>query len=62
MLVLVLQKDGREGFTGIQLRLTLYQIRTLNCLILSLTIPLNRMSNKTLIVGSALVVSLKTTM
>jgi len=26
---LVLQKDGREGFAGIQLHLTLHQIRTL---------------------------------
>jgi hypothetical protein len=30
MLFLVFQKDGREGFAGIQLRLTLHQIRTLN--------------------------------
>jgi len=29
MLSLVLQKDGREGFPGIQLRLTLHQIQTL---------------------------------
>jgi hypothetical protein len=29
MLFLVLQKDGREGFAGIQLRLILYQIWTL---------------------------------
>jgi hypothetical protein len=29
MLFLVFQKDGREGFAGIQLRLTLQQIRTL---------------------------------
>jgi hypothetical protein len=29
ILVLVLQKDGREGFARIQLRLTLHQIRTL---------------------------------
>jgi hypothetical protein len=30
MFFLVLQKDGREGFAGIQLRLTLHQFRTLN--------------------------------
>jgi hypothetical protein len=29
MLFLVLQKDGREGFAGIQLHLTLHQIQTL---------------------------------
>jgi len=29
MLFLVLQKDGREGFAGIELRLTLHQIRIL---------------------------------
>jgi hypothetical protein len=29
MLLLVLQQDGREGFAGIQLRMTLHQIRTL---------------------------------
>jgi len=29
LLFLVLQKDGREGFAGLQLRLTLHQIRTL---------------------------------
>jgi len=29
MLFLVLQKDGREGFARIQLRLTLHQIRTM---------------------------------
>ena len=29
MLLLVLQKDGTERFAGIQLRLTLHQIRTL---------------------------------
>ena len=29
MFFLVLQKDGREWFAGIQLRLTLHQIRTL---------------------------------
>jgi len=29
MLFLVLQKDGREGFAGIQLRLTLHHIQTL---------------------------------
>jgi hypothetical protein len=29
MLFLVLQKDGRVDFAGIQLRLTLHQIRTL---------------------------------
>jgi hypothetical protein len=40
MLYLVLQKDGREGFSGIQLRLTLHQIRTPNWLFLSLTIRL----------------------
>jgi len=31
MFFLVLQKNGREGFAGIQLRLTLHQIRTLTC-------------------------------
>jgi hypothetical protein len=30
MLFLVPQKDGIEGFAGIQLRLTLHQIRKLN--------------------------------
>jgi hypothetical protein len=29
MLFFVLQKDGREWFAGIQIRLTLHQIRTL---------------------------------
>jgi hypothetical protein len=30
MLFLVFRKDGREGFAGIQLRLSLLQIRALN--------------------------------
>jgi hypothetical protein len=34
LLFLVLQKDVREGFAGIQLRLTLHQIRKLNSLLL----------------------------
>jgi len=59
MLFLVLQKDGREGFAGIQLRLTLRQIRTLTKLFLSMTI--RRKKNKTLIVCTVLVVSLKIT-
>jgi hypothetical protein len=62
MLFLVLQKDGRKGFAGIQLRLTLHHIRTPNWLFLSLTIRLKRMMNKKLTVCSVLVVSLKTTM
>jgi hypothetical protein len=62
MLFLVLQKEGIKGFAGIQLRLTLHQIRTLNYLFLSLQIQLTRMRNKRLIVCSVLVVSLKTTM
>jgi hypothetical protein len=57
MFFLVLQKDGKEGFAGIQLRLTLHQIRTLTWLFLSLTIR-----RKKMIVCSVLVVSLKTTM
>ena len=61
MFFLVLPKDGRKGFTGIQLRLTLHQIRTLTLLFLSLTIRQKKMSNKTLNVCSVLVVSLKTT-
>jgi hypothetical protein len=61
MLFLVFQKDGREWFAGIQLRLTFYQIRTLTLLFLSLTIWQKKW-NKTLIVCSVLVVSLKTTM
>jgi hypothetical protein len=59
---LVLQKDGIEGFAGIQLLPTLHRIRTPNYLFLSRTIRLNRMRNKTLNVCSVLVVSLKTTM
>jgi hypothetical protein len=59
-MILVLQKDGREGLAGIQLRLTLYQILTLTWLFLSLTIR-RKKRNKTLIVCSVLVVSLKTT-
>ena len=38
MLFLVLQEDGREGFAGIQLHLTLHQIWTLAKLFLLLTI------------------------
>jgi hypothetical protein len=62
MLFLVLQKGGREGFAGIQLRLTLHQIRTPNWLFLSLTIRLKTMRNKTLTVCSVLVISLNATM
>jgi hypothetical protein len=62
MLFLVLQKDGREGFAGIHLRLTFHQIRIPKWMFLSLTIRLKRMRNKTLMVCSVLVVSLKTTM
>jgi len=61
MLFLVLQKDGREWFAGIQLRLTRHQIRALTQLFLSLTIR-QKKGNKTLIVCSVLAVSLKTTM
>jgi len=61
MLFLVLQKDVREGFAGIHLRMTLHQIRTLTYLFLSLTIR-RKKRNKTLIVCTVLVVSLKTTM
>jgi len=53
-------KDGREWFAGIQLRLTFQQIRTLTYLFLLLTIRQKRW-NKTLIVSSVLVISLKTT-
>ena len=60
-LFLVLQKDGEEGFAGIQLRLTLHQIWTLTYLFLSLTI-LRKKRNNTLIVCTVLVVSLKTAM
>jgi hypothetical protein len=60
MLLLVLQKNGREGIAGIQLCLT-HQIRTLTYLFLSLTIRWKK-RNMTLIVCSALVVFLKTTM
>jgi len=60
MLFLVFQKDGR-GFAEIQLRLTLRQIRTLTELFLSLTIRHKR-RNRTLIVCTVLVISLKTTM
>jgi hypothetical protein len=56
MFFLVLQKDGREGFAGIQLRLTLHQIRTLTELFLSLTIR-RKKRYMTLIVCSALVLS-----
>jgi len=59
---LVLQKYGRERFAGIHLRLTLHQIRTLTYLFLSLTTWRQKIRNKTLIVCSVLVVSLKTTM
>jgi len=59
MLFLILQKDGGEGFARIQFRLTLHHIRTL---FLSLKIRRKEMRNKTLIVCSVLVVSLKTTM
>jgi len=62
MLFLVLQKEGREGFAGIQLRLTLHQIRTLTWPFLSLTIRLKKMRNKTLIFSIVLVVPPKTTM
>jgi hypothetical protein len=62
MLFLVLQKEGRKGISGIQLRLTPYQIWTPNLLFLSLTIRLKRMRNKKLIVCSVPVVSLKTAM
>jgi len=62
MLFLVLQKDGGEGFAGLQLRLTLHHIRKLTQLFLSLTIGRKEIRNKTLIVCSVLVVSLKTTM
>ena len=62
MFFLVLKKDGREGFAGIQLRLTLHQILTLTELFLSLTIRRKKVRNKTLIVCSVLVVSLKITM
>jgi hypothetical protein len=34
MLILILKKDGREGFAGTQLRLSFHQIRTL-----TLTVP-----------------------
>jgi len=37
MLFLVPQKDGIEGFAGIQHRMILHQIRKLNWQILSLT-------------------------
>jgi len=59
MLFLVLQKDGREGFAGIQLRLTLHHIRRLTLLFFSMTI--RRKKNKTMFVCTVLVVSLKTT-
>jgi hypothetical protein len=49
MLFLFLQKDGRKGCAGIQLRLTLHQIRTLTYLFLSLTIR-RKMKYMTLIV------------
>ena len=58
MLFLVLQKDGREGFAGIQIHLTLYQILILTKLFLSMTI---QWKNKMLIVCTVQVVSLKTT-
>jgi hypothetical protein len=61
MLFVVFQKDGREGLAGIQHRLTVYQIRTPNQLFLSLTIG-RKKRYMTLIVYSALVVFLKTSM
>jgi hypothetical protein len=62
MLLLVLQKGEREGFAGIELRLTLRQIRTLTQLFLPLTIRLKKMRNKKVIICVVLVVYLKTTM
>jgi hypothetical protein len=56
---LVLQKDRREGFAWIQLRLAFHQIWIPTLLFLSLTIRQKR--NKTQIVCSVLVISLKTT-
>jgi predicted acyltransferase len=61
MIFFVLQKDGRELFPWIQLRLTLLQTPTLTYLFPSLTIQWMK-KNKTLIVCSVLVISLKTTM
>jgi hypothetical protein len=58
---LVLQNDGREGFGGIQLRLTLHHIRTMIQLFLPLTIR-RKKRYMTLIVYFSLVVFLKTTM
>jgi len=54
-------KRGKKRVYRFQLRLTIHQIRTLTLLFLSLTIRRKKMSNKTLIVCSVLVVSLKTT-
>jgi hypothetical protein len=61
MLFLVLRKSGRKGFARIQLRVTLHQIQTLTQLFLSLTVQCKK-RYMTLIVSSALVIFLKTTM
>jgi len=60
-LVFYFKNDGRKGFAGIQLHLSLHQFRTLTEPFLSLTIR-RKERDKTLIVRSLLVVSLKTTM
>ena len=62
MFFLVLEKEGKERFAGIQLSVTVYQIRTLTELFLSQTIRRKTVLIKTLIVCSILVVSLKPTM
>jgi hypothetical protein len=57
--LLGLSERQKRGFAGIQLRLTLYKIRTQTCLFLSMMIR-RKKRNKTPIVCSVLVVSLQT--
>jgi len=62
MLFLILQKDGREGLAGIQLLSDTPSDSDTDLAVPFVTIQRKNMRNKTLIVCSVLIISLKTAM
>jgi hypothetical protein len=62
MLSLGVQKDGREGFSGLELRLTVHQILTVSRLFMSLVVRLKIVTSKKQDACVLLVVPLKTVM